>query len=911
MKRKSQNTERGETENRAQLILIGGLVIAVAVIAIALVIGGGLFSQSTLDDGGLSSFSSQTSDQVQTISRVGEENVEYTNLNSTLLEGMYPDEICNELVNSTKVQQLVATQLGEGESVANIEVTSIDCDEADVNNTLKGASWMVGQTNPNYNLPSVNATSPATTEGRESVDVVLAIDATGSMGLDGFDDSVPIDEDYNDLYDPSFSPSEVNTPRTQRHKETYTTDSGRTYTRSDPFDVSCYREYDETDVEFGRGPVEAGYPDVEDGYGDTDVSNRDWCEGAFIGDDFTISTGSTGEYVYDDSVGEMVRVVNLPSSTGPPSGVPNTWTRLTDDDVNTNNPSEYCTTSGGSTADCVTRNTDFSPGGSAGVGEVVEWTTYDITVDVTSYLGSFAGNHYYEVEYFGSTYTETEDDLEYFEYKWAGPEATVENEFGTQRDVPIGSLKYIEYRWWTPDRLYLTQAGARTAVDDLLDASEPGKRDSVGLVEYTTALGGDSATLRGLNEIDSGYADTLKKDIDEIRPGSGTNIKAGIKQSVEEINAGSNPDKTDHIILMTDGQNTAGYDDPVDYVESNSDIQGTLDTGITIHAIALGEGADKDTMRELGNDPDDPPSDGIDTDRPEGTFIASEDPSDAEDIFEDVIESIQDTTSEDVTASTGEVDKVQDMRMNVSNFEGNGTYVLDFNNGSDVIWQMVVDNKFVGPGAPSPPSPHGYEVRFRSQVYDSLNQTVTVSDSEGNLSDSFGGKDDYVWLDLTGRSDSKPRLDVGSLSTTETETELGGTSPDDYIEDAWGKIEGELEDGSLNIVMDHIGPNGPDNPPNRRGEVNGTFAIEFEPKDGNFTKIEKIGSGNFTDDCSAANDTDLPARCGLEDPGNNRGAVSTTQVNEVDLLVTVESPEGILKRRVTITPGGEVDIFDP
>lgn len=1031
MKERNTSQAKSREDEGAQLVLIGGLLIAVAIISIAVVIGGGLFSQSTNDDAGLSSFASQTSDQIQAAAQVGQQDLVYLNENSTLFRGAYPDEVCGELVNSTKVQQLVSSRLGEGESVVDIEVEE-DCGD--------DKSWLVGQTNPNYELPSVNSTSPGettavtcedlnedtgfddssvqqewidqlvennggdvpdedditandkkealedledddsvdltldpirdfdgldllkyaesctsyeVTEGRESVDVVFAIDTTGSMGLDGFDDSVPIGEDYNDLYDPSFSSSEVNTPHVQVHKESYTTDSGRTYTRPDPWNVECYKEYSETGVEFPRGGS----------YGDTDASNRDWCEGAFFGDDFNTSVGEVGDYVFWSGGSEIVRVVSLPTG-GPPAGIPEDWTQVTTPGVETDDPSQY---PGGEPndcgdADCETRRSDP---GSVSVGDVLEvdhggLSTENInepptgdepvTAEIISgegeecvnewFFGCLEEDDIWQIEFNGNTYEAREDALSVFEFRWNEPsdgEVTVEDEDGNEFEAEEDNLDYVEYRWWPPDRLFLTQAGARAAIDDLLDGNEPGNRDSVGLVEYTTALGGDAATIRGLNELDSGYADTLKQDIDELRTGSGTDIAAGIQEGVEVLEAGSDPNKTDHIVLMTDGENTPGEGDPVDYVEGNDDIEGSLNDGITIHAIALGEGADKETMKELGNDPDDPPPGGIDDDRPNGTFIASEDPSDAEDIFEDVVGNIDaiaegndnatagvsnpgETFTSSTTTSTGKVEKIYDVRMNVSDFEGNGTYRMkyvgvDSTGDKELVWKMVVDNKFIGPGSPPPSRGLGYEVRFRSRSHGpTLNRTLTVPkdpDPSVPATSNLSDPGEYVWLDLTGKS-SKPRLDVGGLSLSETQDELGGTSPDDYIEDAWQKVKDEAEaDEGVDIVVEHRGPNGPD-PPLRRGKVRGTFSMEFEPKNDNFTKIGQLSGGNFTKDCDTGNASDLPSRCGLKDPGNNRSAVSTTQIKEVNLLVTVEGPEGVSKREIKIPPEGRYsyDIFE-
>jgi len=674
---KGRNPNQRNEEDRAQLILIGGLAVAIAIVAIALVVGGGLFSQSTNDDGGLSSFTSQTTEQVRVAERVGQTNLNYSNVNSTLLKGAYPDELCGELVSSTEVRQLVSAQLGQGDSIVDIEVTSQDCG----NSTLEGASWVVGQTNPNYNLPSVNASNSG---GRNPVDVVFAIDTTGSMGNAG-------------------------------------------------------------KLGFTQDGAKAAIEDLKNG---------------------------------EDKIG------------------------------------------------------------------LVGYSTWEACVDLDYFTDTDFGNFIF--------------DNDPRPEPWINSVTTFCDEF----DGGGGSYNF-----------------------------------------------GGAEEVESMNKLTGSHESDLKNGVDSFSAGGGTDITTGLDEAKDVLDSGarSDPDVTQHIVLMTDGEhnrdseNFAPFErDPEDYINANEgDYSDTF-----VHTVGLTDDLsdiDSGVLEELAN------KDGtFSSVRPEGTFIQSDNPSDAEDIFEDVVDDIQATTED---TATGEVSEIQDIRMNVSDFQGNGTYLMEFNNGSDVIWQMEVDNKFVAPGNPSPGE--GYEVRFRSEVDSSLDgKTIEVSESEGNLSDS----DDYVWLDLTGKDDTKPRLDVGGLTTTETTNDLTGYSdPDDYIEDAWNEVRSEVNNGGVNTVLNHTGPNGPSNPPFRRGEVKGTFAIEFQPKDNNFTKIKQITGGNFTEDCDAANASDLPNRCGLNDSGNDRGAVSTTQIDEVVLSVKVESPEGISERRITIPPGNEefdFDIFD-
>jgi hypothetical protein len=417
-----------------------------------------------------------------------------------------------------------------------------------------------------------------------------------------------------------------------------------------------------------------------------------------------------------------------------------------------------------------------------------------------------------------------------------------------------------------------------------------------------------------MNELTGSWLADLKNEIDGFSPDGGTDITTGLDTAKEVLEAGQRADDaTQHIVLMTDGEHTSDSNEfvnplPENYIDANEDDY----KDIFVHSVALGDSADIDesVLMKLAN------KDGIYSDvRPEGTYVQSSDPSDAEDIFKDVIENIEDISNTVETSSTGKVDKLHDVRMNVTDFRGNGTYRMKYvgvDSGGDkeVVWEMVVDNKFIGPDSPLSGRGLGYEVRFTSESNPSLEAKLTVPPNPdpsvpatSNLSDSG----EYVWLDLTGKG-SKPRFDVGGLSTTEMENELG-KSPDAYISEAWQEVKDEAKSDAVDIVLEHQGPNGPNDAPFRRGEVKGTFVMEFEPKNGNFTKTGQISGGNFTDDCDSGDASDSPKRCGMND--SERDAVSTAQIKKVDLLVTVEGPDGISRKKITIPPDGEYsfDIF--
>jgi hypothetical protein len=420
-------------------------------------------------------------------------------------------------------------------------------------------------------------------------------------------------------------------------------------------------------------------------------------------------------------------------------------------------------------------------------------------------------------------------------------------------------------------------------------------------------------------------------------PGGGTNIEGAVEASKDILDDdyGNGPeastDATKNIVLMTDGQYTEG-EHPEDYIQNNA---GKYDD-IYIHSVVLGSSAANnqdavEDMAALANDPNpdlsnsavDPSSLPSTTSaRPKGTLIASDDPSDAEGIFEDIIGNIEDDTDTgnnvssnstdeeletQVTSNSGVVEEIYDTRINVTDFNGNGSYVMKFtdtyssNDTEFSAWQMKINSTFTGPD----------EIEFRSDTNGDLNATVETDSPNENISDPG----EYVWMDLKNK-DSKPMFDVGSLSTGDIETQLQSdgvpssiSSPNDYMEAAWSEIENEMESGGVSIVTEFEQGTLDGNWNGKEETANGTFSLEFKPVDGNFTKVGGMEGGGFGDDCDGGSG-DMPATCGLRD--NDRGAVSTAQIKRVDVTITVEGPEGRSNRTITIPPEGEYsyDIFE-
>ncbi|MDZ7688298.1 MAG: vWA domain-containing protein [Halobacteriales archaeon] len=474
--------------------------------------------------------------------------------------------------------------------------------------------------------------------------------------------------------------------------------------------------------------------------------------------------------------------------------------------------------------------------------------------------------------------------------------------------MAVTDLYNVDYRLDAPERMWYTQKGMKNAVDDL-DRNEP---DRAGLMGYDTDQD-EKAGIAGVD--DDSHRQTLKVETDRFVPDGGTDIAGGLDEAKEilERDYGNGPDgstdATKNIVLMTDGKDNDG-EDPVDYIQDNRDeFENTF-----IHVIILGETAadSEEAIEDMGALADDPNPDlsGSDVDpddlpdweavndpnRVNGTLIASDDPADAENIFDNIIGSIEDETefeepnssitdpgndvSGTVVANSGVVEEIYDFRMNVTDFTSNGTYRInivdtDDSGNQELIWRMDVDNKMADNDASTP----GYEVEFGSETDNSLNATLQRT-FEGNLSDDVS-PDEYVWFDLTGKDSDRPRFKMGP----------SGPDEDDYnMEAAWQEISDQMDDGGVAIETTELNP---------YGQVNGTFSLDFKPLNGNFSRVNNIAGGGFAGECDPSASGEI-IKCGWDDPGNERNAVSTAQIRDARVLVTVEGPGGISEREIRI-----------
>src|SRR5205085_8479956 len=90
--------------------------------------------------------------------------------------------------------------------------------------------------------------------------------------------------------------------------------------------------------------------------------------------------------------------------------------------------------------------------------------------------------------------------------------------------------------------------------------------------------------------------EAVKRLIREIRPGSSTNIHAGLMLGYREALKNFSKDATNRVILLTDGIANQGVTDPDKIAQ---DSLGFNDRGVDLSTIGVGLDLNKDLLREL------------------------------------------------------------------------------------------------------------------------------------------------------------------------------------------------------------------------------------------------------------------------------------------------------------------------
>ncbi|OMF36931.1 hypothetical protein BK133_08440 [Paenibacillus sp. FSL H8-0548] len=116
----------------------------------------------------------------------------------------------------------------------------------------------------------------------------------------------------------------------------------------------------------------------------------------------------------------------------------------------------------------------------------------------------------------------------------------------------------------------------------------PTKGDRVGIVAYTDQIQREKALLEIQSTADK---DNLKSFIDQLNRGAYTDISVGVKEAVQILNDGADPDHEPMIILLADGNNDFDKRSGRTQAESDADMELALkeanDSGIPLYTIGL------------------------------------------------------------------------------------------------------------------------------------------------------------------------------------------------------------------------------------------------------------------------------------------------------------------------------------
>jgi hypothetical protein len=799
-------------------------------------------------------------DQVDTAKEVGLETVDFVNKNKTRTEGANVTKVCEGIVDNTEIQQQAAEQLSEDEVLLDIEL-AVDCDE--LNDT---SSYTFGQTNP-ARLPGVNVTDSETVEEEYACDDLrsdkwtdFSVDDNPSefkntfgeyvrdnVGLDG-----RIPNDYNETENPdAYNYTE--------HKKDVLEDISDIDEDNLPDGVTLEDFTDCLVIRLDNYERNYSCPDLRGAVG-------------FDNSTFDTFNQELEQYLYNN-VGEPGKI-----------------------------PADYNET----------ENSNYS------------YTNH--TVDVLEQLNSSGDIDLSKLpEAVGGEDSPTRQFArDCFVLEAEEGRAPVDVVFAIDT---TGSMDTDVYSGGSDvgTRLELTQKGAKAALDDL-NAS-----DKVGLVEYNTNLGnffclivcfyqngGAEDVVGGMDTLEGGWQSTVESGIDGLDADGNTDITTGLDEAKEVLDSGDRPDTaTQHVVLMTDGVHNEDSDEfadpePTDYINNDG---GEYDETF-VHTVGLGADADavEDTLEELAN------SDGLDSDRPEGTSIIDDDPSKAEDIFSDIIGSIEEergnvtegidtgagngsvvavgsnvsTETNDkefdveLDTSGGAIEKIYDLGMNVTEFDGKGEYGLILTDTSagigTEIWNMTVDNN-----VSADDDDVETQVRFRADdeivdeydsvtIEDTINTSADLTDTPEHVRIQLAPNPNFELVNESGgvEHSSDVDYDMTDIVTNVIQPEINISNPD------------AVTDGGVAIKTRDAGAGG----------ANGTFSFDFKPINGNFSLVEDA-AGDFVDS-DYCDDSGGMVTCKADDPDNEEGAYATAQAKEVTFMVTVEGPGGVSEREIEV-----------
>lgn len=130
------------------------------------------------------------------------------------------------------------------------------------------------------------------------------------------------------------------------------------------------------------------------------------------------------------------------------------------------------------------------------------------------------------------------------------------------------------------DKLGVAKSAAADAIDNLRDM------DRVGVIAFDDKY----EWVQKLTQADNRSA--IKNAIGAIQPGGGTSIYPGVDAAAKALK--EDDSKLKHIVLLTDGQDSYGYYDPL--------MEDLTEWGITLSTVAIGSDADVTLLSRLAED---------------------------------------------------------------------------------------------------------------------------------------------------------------------------------------------------------------------------------------------------------------------------------------------------------------------
>lgn len=911
---------KGDNQNeRAQMILLAGFLIAVILISLATVVGSSFYSQSSPDDSGVSSLTTQVTDQVESAVATGQESASFVSETSIEEEGKNTSEVEEALDNITEEQELLAEELAEDELLLNITLLEVS-----------ELSWLIGQSGDGI-IPGIVREDPEEAEEidgdldgefeievRQPADVSFAIDTTGSMGV---------------VYDSwGFNPR-VSYPDTGRTDGLSGIDSSIAYWEHDDVpphppghlpggssfsNVTPLSEYDDRfDEQWQTAPTSQGNVDITQG---NPVANNfpnkaDWC------------------YIEKEDTGEPLPVGG--------TGTSDDW--------------------------CEPRIGDVPDQSDVNNGDVLWYEPSDAWVEVTN---SNPGNQDQVIVTDGAGYNGPLDldDLRFVEYRmWVADriyltQEETKNSLDTLEDEDRVSLIEYNNNFWgdattvdsldgpllgdqrwnlkeevdelTPTSGTNISAGIVEATEDMVDAPDEeglsvsdleielppdgngaieievadvtveevdgelnvtdvtlGNSQVVGSVDY------EELALEVFEEIDGPGDPRLNDAADELEDALPEAAVPDASAVAEELAAQTEEDdltRARHMIAHTDGFNSDVADDPRTV---NAAEKAWEDHGIRVHTMALGEAANEDLMDETA-------------DAGNGLFVApGADPDEVNDLFEDLVDEIQGGGDDDFSldvdldlnvtveteADSGNLAEMYSFDMDLQEFErDDGSFKAQItDNNGDRIWSLLMENT----------PDEGYNLTVNDDEGSILDNEdvdpdeVSVDDGKLIIEENLSSPDSSVQFDMFGEPDGTFEIEVGGETVDIDGVDSNELISRDNLVDATdGTDHGSSVEFSEPASVQF----------NNSANASGPYNLDVRPFNDDFDEFEEGEAFEVpVDGCE-------DGLCGLNNTSGPDGpeAYSTAQVKKAEFEITVETPDGIDTRIIEIDISDLSDIID-